>query len=63
MSTMTLYEDHLQRPHDVVNQHLPSMNNEVKGMIDVLKRIRCQGNDETNDEIVTNLNEMHCTKK
>ena len=37
MSTTTLCEYHLQRSHDGVNQHFPSMNNEVKGTIDVLK--------------------------
>ena len=63
LSELTLCKDHLQRSHDVVNQHLPSMNNEVKGIIDVLKRIRCQGNDETNNKIVTNLNEIHFTHK
>ena len=62
ISTLTLCKDHLKRSHDVVNQHLPSMNNEVRGIIDVFKRIRSKSKDETNDKIVTNLNEMHYAK-
>ena len=62
ISTLTLCKDHLKRSHDVVNQHLPSMNNEVRGIIDVFKRIRSKSKDETNDNIVTNSNEMHHAK-
>ena len=58
ISTMTLCKDDLQRSHDVVNQNLPSMNNKVKGTIYAFKRIISQSKDETNDKIVTNLNEM-----
>ena len=62
MSTMTLCKDRSQRSCDVVNKQSPMMSNDVKGIIDVLKKKRCQSHDETDEKFVTDSNEMCCTK-
>ena len=56
VNIMTMCKDYLKQSHEAIHVNLPKINNEVREIVDVLNRIECQSNNNSDNKVIINLN-------